>query len=631
MPTAQKYGGRKVATEPLPDVRRTAAETNLSTGVGVEQAKIEGARAIGQSGQAALGLSQQFTQVALEERQKAILADNFANDNKLALWTNKAQTAAFEVQGKDAMPLPETVGGAYEKYADTIAAGIKTKEGREVFAKQRAQRGTDLDLQLRRHVSQEMQTYYQEELKGVVANGTNEAISLAYSPDLVDKKLVEIISALKVGGPKLVGMGPEALKTAIGAATTAVHVGVITRLLAEGEDRKADAYFQHNKAAITSGDELAKIETKLEVGTTEGLGLRTAEDLWAKHGPKATDDKAPINLDVMETEARATFKDNPKALKSTIANLRERASGVQAGRQDRKEAIQGDLWGLVAQGATLKDILRSDAYLSAPGALQTQVKEHVLQEAQQAADRGYMLGQRGFAEAQRQEQEKENAGWAMLWHYDTPGILSQMTDNQVLALTPSIGRDHVNRLMEKKRALLKSDETVRLATIDDEDFKATAFQAGLKAYATGADVTDDDKAGLGRLRQVVETQINREQVATGKTLPRERRLAIMQAAVDQKVMVDKNYIFANPSQVAASVVNAKDRSRAYVPLAQVPTDVQTEAFNYIRGQSPAFLRMPEAEFRARMIDRVQKAYALRLMGASATAIAQALKGETVEE
>lgn len=639
MPTVRKAEGRRVATEALPGVRRQAAETTLSTGVGIEQAKIRGAQAIGQTGDAAVGVGHALFGVALEERQKADLAAAYEADNKLA--REKARllydpdAGALQVRGKAAMPLPETVGAAYEKYADEVAGTLKTQAQRDAFAKTRANHGTDLDLQLRRHVAAQMEDYYKGELKAVVENGTNEAISLANSPDLVDKKLIEITDALKVGGPKLLGMGPVELKAIIGETTTAVHAGVIERLIADGQDRNADAYYQHNKEAITSAAVRTQLETKLQVGATLTVGLETSDALWRKFGPKdgSAGDDQPIALDQMEAAARDQFKDDPKALKATLDFLHERKAGVDASRSDRKEATSGALWGMVAKGNTLQQITRSAEYLKAPGALQTQVKEHVIQEAQQAADRGYMLGQRGTAEAARLENEKERAGWAMLWHYDDPKILSQMTDNQVLDLTPSIGVDHVNRLMTRKRSLQASDATVRAATIDDEDFKATAFAAGLPAYLTGADISEDEKAGLGRLRQSVETQIDQEQESSGRALPRARRLEIMQAHVDKKVMLDV-WGFDKPT-VAEFVVNAKDRKSAYVPINDVKAKAPkflNKALNTIlsTSASAALLAMPREEQLVRLGPQIQHAYALFLMGEPDSVVTAAILNKAEE-
>lgn len=639
MPTVQKYGGRKVATEPLPDVRRTAAETPQSMGVGVEQAKMGLAGAIGATGDTALQLGGKFAAIAIEERQKADLFAAFEADNKLARWTTKAAydsdtgTGFRNIHGKDAQPLPEQVNAAFNKYADEVGATLKTQAQRDAYAKARANRGTDLDLQVRRHTDDEIQKLYVSELKATQENGINEAITLAANPDLVDKKLTEVIAALKIGGPKLLRMGPAELKAMIGETTTAIHAGVINRLIADGQDRNADAYYQHNKDAITSAATRTEIETKLQVGANLTLGLETANDLWRKFGPKdgPAGDNEPIAIDQMEAAANEKFKDDPKARRATIDFLHERKAGIDAARADRKEATGGALWAMVAKGATLQEITRSDAYLKAPGALQTQVKEHVIQEAQQEADRGYMLGQRTTAEATRQEQDKERNGWAMLWHYDDPKILGMMTDNQVLELTPSIGIDHVNRLMLKKRSLQTSEATVRAATIDDEDFKATAYAAGLPAYLTGADITPDQKAGLGRLRQQVETQIDREQQGTGKTLPRERRLAIMQAAVDQKVMLD--VWGSDPETVAATVVNRRDRKAAYVPIATVKKrapDFVKQAINLVlsKAEDPFLYKgMPDAELLVRLTPRIQHAYALFQMGATDAAVDRTILGD----
>src|SRR4051812_12663793 len=126
MPKVPTYGTRRIANDPLPDVRRTAAETALSQGAGVEQAKADKGEAIAGFGQGLTNMGRAFGAIVAEERAKADDIANLEASNRLARWKNKRmydpEAGALAVRGKDSQALPEQVGGEFEKEADEIAA-----------------------------------------------------------------------------------------------------------------------------------------------------------------------------------------------------------------------------------------------------------------------------------------------------------------------------------------------------------------------------------------------------------------------------------------------------------------------------------------------------------------------------
>lgn len=273
MPTVPLYGGRKVATEALPGVRKTAAETSLSTGVGLDIAKgqadatkWEGIGALA-SGVGRLATAE-YTRMAQEERQRADEVALLEAENTLSRWEQRRlydpANGALAVQGKDAMPLPESVGAEFEKVAGDVGAGLKTDRQRLAFEKLKAHHGLNLDLTLRRHVYGEMQQYEAGELKAFVANGTQSAVANALEPRRVGEELNKVTAAITKSGPRL-GLGSEEIKAAVGAAQSQVHVGVIDRLLSTDNEPAAQAYFDETKGQI-SGDVLAKVERALEEG-----------------------------------------------------------------------------------------------------------------------------------------------------------------------------------------------------------------------------------------------------------------------------------------------------------------------------------------------------------------------------
>ena len=118
--------------------------------------------------------------------------------------------------------------------------------------------------------------------------------------------------------------------------------------------------------------------------------------------------------------------------------------------------------------------------------------------------------------------------------------------------------------------------------IDDDLFKTIAQNAGLKAYGESS---DEQKGVLGQLKNAVETEIDREQQRTGKPLTRDEKQRLMQGVIDQKVMLHYS-LWPDESRIAATVTNADDRARAYVPLANIPPVAMSEALNYARSLSP---------------------------------------------
>lgn len=638
MPTV-RYGQRKVDLAPLPGVRKTAAATPGSEGAGLAGAQAQAAAIKGRSAEqkaaaiagfggtvAGAGVDM-FAKLQAQEREKADNVALLAAKNQLARWETDRiydpEKGALTHKGKDAMGLPEQVDQDFVKVTGEIEKGLNSRQLAQ-FQKIKGDANVNIHATVQRHVFGEMQAYAKDELQARIETGTNLIVANAAGKDFrrVSADMQDMTDDFLKNAPSL-GLGPAGTKEGVDRIRGAVHSQVIDRLLRDGSttNGKPDAalYYEEAKGQITDAGTRDKIESALASASVATTGLHTSEALWQQFGPKGDND--PINLDAMETAAREKFKDDPKSLQSTIQMLRERKAGVDASRQDRKEETAGTLWGNVNKGASLQQIQRSPEYLRAPGALQLQVTQHIVKAAEDATDRSYQLGERASATVRRQENDKENAGWAMLWHYDDPAILSQMSDNQVLALTPDLGIEHVNRLMTKKRAIGKNDDTVRAATIDEDLFKSTAQGAGLNAYGTQ---TESDKAALGRLRNVAETAIDHEQQLSGKSLTRDRKQAIMRGIVDQKVMLDD--WGTDTETIAATVVNPSDRAAAYVPIAKIPGNVVSDYLNYARGLSPAMQRMSDTELRSRFSGRIQRAYGLRVIGATRAEIEAAMQG-----
>ncbi len=609
MPTVRRYE-RQVSIAPLRGGRRTAAETPASQGAGVARARAQKDLAIAGFGEQMGRVGQDlFARIMEQARDDADRTALLKASNQLSEWKNRrlydTERGAFTLQGEAAQPLPETIRQEFDDLAGKIEMGLSTDRQRQAFANLRSQEWTALDLQVRKHVAGEMQRFRADELKALVDNSVNAAIASASDPRLVAVELTRATSAIQMNGPSL-GLGREAIAEQVRAVTTKTHMGVIGQLIAQGQDRAAAAYFEATKDQI-AGDRYDSVLRAIEAGTSAGEGLRASEEIWRAHGPKS--DADPIQLDRMEDAARARFRDTPKVLDATIARLRERKAATDAGRQDRQEALAGTLWRAAAAGTTVNELERLPEYVSAPGALQRQVRDYVVSQAEHRADRAHVLSERAYAVRRRQEAEQEQAGWARMWEVSRPETLTTMTENQILGLIPELGVDHVNRLMTQRREYVASATKAREATIDQELFNTLAQSAGLQPYKP--QLSEREKSTLGQLRNAVESAIASEQGARNRTLTRDEKQAVMQRMIDRRVMLDR---WGTDPSFPAAIVNPDDREQAYVPLEQIPEHALTQWVNVIRSTFPREQQASRDAILRRYRDRIQRAHAAAVLG-----------------
>lgn len=278
---------RQVPLQELPGVRLTAAETPESLGAGVAEAQGQQGQALAGIGAKTAALGEGMYAKAIEEERKR--ADDVAilsASSQLAQWENKRiydpTSGALTVKGQAAFGLPEQVGQEYSDRADEIGATLTTDRQKQTFARIRAERGIDLDGTLRKHTYAEIQQYQGQELQAFVDNSRSAAIANATDPRRVGVELQRQVDAITTHAPQL-GLGPEALQKQIDAARSATHVGVIEEMLAQDKSQSAKIYFEETRSQI-NGEQLARIEKALEVGTTRKEAQKQADAIVSAGG-----------------------------------------------------------------------------------------------------------------------------------------------------------------------------------------------------------------------------------------------------------------------------------------------------------------------------------------------------------
>lgn len=271
MPVAQRYGQRKVSLDRLPGARLTAAETDISQGAGVEQARAEKFGALSRLGGQIATMSAEYgTRVAQEAKQRADetafleATNNFTN--KLNDWQYNPESGAYNKKGKDAVDLTNEFEDVFTKTASETAANLKTPEQRLAFQKWLNQQHASTDVAVKRHVSAQMQAYEQGEAKAAVANAS-AAIATNYQ-DMreVGRQLVFGEQVIRNQAKKS-GAGEEATAAAVDEFRSRAHESVINRMLANGMNSQAKDYFGELKDQIKDPEVIERIEKAMKEGT----------------------------------------------------------------------------------------------------------------------------------------------------------------------------------------------------------------------------------------------------------------------------------------------------------------------------------------------------------------------------
>lgn len=235
-------------------------------------------------------------------------------------------------------------------------------------------------------------------------------------------------------------------------------------------------------------------------------------------------------------------------------------------------------------------------------------------------NRGWTEQQHARSEAQYREGEKAAAGFSKYWELSNPRVLSSISEAQILALEPVLGRTLVEDLMQGKRKL-SSPESIKAATIDDELFKVVASEAGLKPYEKN--LSPDKKEYLGRLRNEVEASIDVAQRQSGKVLNREEKEKLMRSMVDKKVMTDE---WGRDPSLPAAVIKPEQRSKVYVPMNDIDPQWLKGAINYMRSNGNIPIDWTDDKAKQAMRGRLERAYAISITGGSSAEGKKALEG-----
>lgn len=431
---------------------------------------------------------------------------------------------AFNVKGANVFnreqPFQQDYVGRFDASSEQIMAELGNDNQKRLFQRAAGRLKLDFSGQLSRHEATEGFAYRESVYKGVLKTESESVATNFNDPDSVAQSIQRVTANTRMYAQSQ-GLAADQADMSVKEAQSAMHGIVINKILTGDTQRNivanipgARSYYEANRDNMTDKDR--KTIEDLIIKDERNMKASTAVDaVWKGFGPG--DDEEAVNLDVMAGELRAEFKDDPDGLKIAMADLKERANMHDYSVKQRQAQTVGGIWNQVLSGGSLASIRKSEEFRSLDGAAQAQMINQI--------ENFNKRGQEGDSV------EKFAEYWAVA---SNPQRLAKMSDAEIFALTPKIGLSMTKSLLNSKQQLIKGDDKVTAASIDQDQFNYWMGKAG---FDSG---NKEDKNVIGEIKYRVETMIDEQQQMLGRQLKRDEKDEIMKRLFVQVPVRVKN-------------------------------------------------------------------------------------------
>jgi len=524
MPRIPVYDTPQVQLQGLPNVTRNIGPV----GQGMQAL----ARGLGDMADAMTKAREEADQIRAEEAFNKLRE----SQNILTYGDGKDEVGATNVKAGNVFNRKQPFGQEYMTRFDTAAqeieGGLANDNQKRMFQRAAGRAKLEFGGQLARHEAQEGNVYRESVYKGVVESETEHVAKNFMDPDSVAQS-IERVKANTRSYAMRQGMAADQQDMAVKDAVSNMHMLVIQRKL-DGDPTKgvsadpaaAKKYYEDQVKAgvIVESSKAAKtMRDKIQADERQMRAATAVDDVWKNSGP--SDDNAAVNLDAMSAKLRSEFKNDPDGLKVAMADLKERASAHDYSARQRDSQITGGIFQRVIAGEPLSTIRKSPEFKRLDGVKQIQMIEKI--EAYQKR------GQDG----EGAQLDKFASYWAVA---SNPQKLAGMPDAEIFAMAPKVGSALVKQLLSNKQQLIKGEDKVRSATIDNDQFKFWASEGGLDVSPKK---DSDAEKTLGSLKYRVETLIDDQQRTLGRDLTRKEKDDIMKRLVVEVPVAYKQSVF----------------------------------------------------------------------------------------
>lgn len=269
MPTVPQYGSPQVRPGGLPDVRVSGESSAEAFGGGQSTAQAFGAtRELAQAGGQLL---QQKLEAALHSEIQDTLGKLSAEETRLKVTMQQAK-------GKDAIGASSKAVEDFDKFYQGLDKSIQNGTVRNAAGSHYRQFRRSLGSFGQQYANVEYRQYQDQATQALIKNEFDAAIADG-SPERIKLAITRQVAAVHAKGARD-GWSAEVLKQQASHVASGTHLGVLNKMLAEGNDLAAETYFQAFKGEIVGEDSIRATQA-MEEGSRRGEALRILDEVFA--------------------------------------------------------------------------------------------------------------------------------------------------------------------------------------------------------------------------------------------------------------------------------------------------------------------------------------------------------------
>lgn len=289
------------------------------------------------------------------------------------------KSGALNIKGQAAFGLPDQVGKSWDDGAAKIRQGLSNDRQRMAFDEHTVSKRQVMMDRLQQHVATESYRVDGEALEGKVENETQAAIADG-RPERIGQAVDSIAQAYHDYADRY-GIAAEQTKSATAKAISRIHLGVIGRMLDNGNDIQAKVYYEHAEEDILP-DQRGKVEASLKKETTLGDAQRVADSIKPKYSEDMSqaDLEAEIPKLTNDPEVRAKAEEilgRWFAQKRSDTNFREtQASKTAKGKLDELETQLKNTMDRSAKNLSFEQVVPQSVRDQLPLAVEKSLREY---------------------------------------------------------------------------------------------------------------------------------------------------------------------------------------------------------------------------------------------------------------
>lgn len=506
-------------------------------------------------GEALAGFGETATKLLVEQqdRENKLRAEDAYNkllEARMQLTTGENGFANVKSGDAVSRPLMKEYGELFSKQNDEIAETLGTAAQKQMFRKRSEIAKLQFQQDLLNHVTREKDNYAKTVYLGTLETETGNAILRFNDNPAIRTSIVRIDNAIEEEAGRM-GLPPEWVKAEKLNRESAIHGGVIERMLANDEDLSAASYYERNKNNV-SGKDVVSIEKMIEVGSIRGKSIRKADELIATS-------KGDLGR-ALEAAKRIS---NPKVREETENRIRKDITDLENSERLRRDEAFTD----AMERARKRQELPPDVFI------RLNDKEHA------AIDQVRKETETGFVP------EHDNKEWASFISKTRAGKLTDMSESEFVTSLMRFDDEHRDRATAlrdaarkqaageaKGKDFLRNDRTLNQLSTQK------AMSLGIVPQAP-KDRTPDDIAILENMtieasKQLEELQVKNKRKATTAEEEQVINNLIMPYL---KVRVEKSFLerpfaFGRDIEKRIGELTPEEQRKFYVQFENIPLE-----------------------------------------------------------